>query len=209
MDHIIHLPEFRVVVCKECKYAVLPSEIDSHFQRQRPHKFTKEARQKITTAVEQIHGLIQRQEEIAREFQFPIDTAKPITVLAAPRTNGFRCTFTIEGGKTCPWVSANRKRIGEHSWEEHHWKSTNKGGWSQKKSSTRVVQEVPWRIRVQYQRFFMHGPKSGFFEVGRNTEPSTPMPKSTLELLQEQTNKEIRRIEEIKQRMIEAMDESK
>jgi hypothetical protein len=31
MDRFIHLPEFRVIICKECKYAVLLSHINAHF----------------------------------------------------------------------------------------------------------------------------------------------------------------------------------
>ena len=30
MDYLIHLPVFRIVVCQECKYGVLPSHIDTH-----------------------------------------------------------------------------------------------------------------------------------------------------------------------------------
>ena len=55
------------------------------------------------------------------------------------------------------------KKMQEHCWEEHRWKSKNKGGRRKKRSNTN--QEVPWRTGVHCQRFFKQGPKSGYFEV--------------------------------------------
>ena len=31
INRFIYLPEFRVVICKECKYVMLPNYIDAHF----------------------------------------------------------------------------------------------------------------------------------------------------------------------------------
>jgi uncharacterized protein (DUF2225 family) len=59
MEHIIHVLEYRVVVCKKCQYAVLPSELESHFQPREPHGLTKEAREAVAERVGQIEGLIQ------------------------------------------------------------------------------------------------------------------------------------------------------
>lgn len=50
MDEFIHLPEFRVIIiiiCKKCKYAVLPSQINAHFTPQRLYGFGKQERAKI------------------------------------------------------------------------------------------------------------------------------------------------------------------
>jgi hypothetical protein len=210
MEHIIYLPEFRVVVCKECQCAILPSEIESHFKPVRPHGFAKEARQEITNRVAQIRGLIQNAQELEQcKFPFPIDTAEAVIGLAPPRTNGLRCTFEVERGEACQFVAKNIKRIQEHSWEEHGWKSTNKGGRPRKSNIPREVQEVPWRSGVQYQRFFTHGPKSGFFEVRRAQDSSIPIPKSAWVIFQEQAAKKFQRVEEIRQRKIEATDESR
>lgn len=111
MEHIIHLPEYQVVVCKTCKYAILPKEIESHFQPDRPHGFTKQARQAIIERVAQIEGLIQDERELdAEEFPFPSDTTDPIAVLAVPRSNGLRCTF-IGGGRECSYVCGTKQNI--------------------------------------------------------------------------------------------------
>ena len=111
MDYIIHLPEFRIVICKTCWYAILPSEIDAHFRIEQPHGFTKEARGVIVQRVGRIEGLIQDQRELKEcKFPFPPDTSGPIVALGTPNANGVRCVFDIEGGQ-CPFVGKNVKRI--------------------------------------------------------------------------------------------------
>ena len=166
MDYFIHLPEFHVVICKKCKYAVLPSHIDTHFTPERPHGFTKQERQRIADAIAEIDGLIGNEETLKRcEFQFPLDTSEPIGALATPRTNGFRCTFEVEGTSNCPYISSSVRKMQKHSWQAHRWKSTSKGG-RPKKHVTKSIQEVPWRSVVLYQRFFVQGPKSGVQNQG-------------------------------------------
>jgi hypothetical protein len=66
MDEFIHLPELRVIVCKTCKYAVLPSNIDAHFTPKHPHGFTKDARWRIIAEVARIGGLIRNEEALQR-----------------------------------------------------------------------------------------------------------------------------------------------
>ena len=85
MDQFIHLPEFRVIICKKCKYAMLPSQIDAHFTPQRPHGFVKQERERIMREVAKVDGLIRDTEALKQcDFPFPIDTAEPIPALQAP-----------------------------------------------------------------------------------------------------------------------------
>jgi hypothetical protein len=129
MEHIVHLPEFSIVVCRECAYAVLPSHINTHFARTRPHGFTQASRQRIVEAVASIEGLVADEEELRqREFPFPADTSTPIGTLAPPRTGGLRCTVEGSGRVTCTYVATTRQRMREHSAKQHGWRSTNKGG---------------------------------------------------------------------------------
>ena len=211
MDQFIHLPEFQVIVCKKCKYAVLPSHIDSHFAPARPHGFKKQERQRIQDRIAEINGLIGNEETLKRcEFQFPPDTSEPIAALAAPRTNGLRCMFEVKEKSTCPYVCNSMQQIQEHSWKVHGWKSTNTGG-RPKKYSTKAIQEVPWRSGVLCQQFFAQGHKSGYFEVGRNTrtDRTSVQPQSQWEKLEKAIDKGMSRVEEAQHRKIEAIDESR
>ena len=58
MDQFIHLPEFRVIICKKCQFAVLPSEVDAHFRREPVHGLSKESRRAIVNQVRKVDGLI-------------------------------------------------------------------------------------------------------------------------------------------------------
>lgn len=210
MEQFSHLPEFQVVICKKCKYAVLPSCIDSHFAPERPHGLTRKARRQITDGLGRIGGLIKNEEILKScKFPFPADTSSPIAALAAPQSNGFRCTFHVGEGVTCPYVCGNIRNIRKHSWSEHGWKSINKGG-RPKKDAPKVSQEVPWRSGVLYQRIFVQGPKSGFFEVGRDrteTQPN-PAPVSQWEKMERAIDQGRAKVAEAERRKIAAIDES-
>jgi hypothetical protein len=71
MEHFIHLPEFQVIICKKCKYRVLPSHIDAHFAS-KAHKLERSKRRRIADEVAEINGLIGNEETLARsEFPSP------------------------------------------------------------------------------------------------------------------------------------------
>jgi hypothetical protein len=92
MEHFIHLPEFRVIICKKCQYAVLPSHIDTHFAA-KPHKLDKKERQRVAEEVLEINGLIGNEETLRRsEFEFPLATSTPITALGKLEEKGLQCT---------------------------------------------------------------------------------------------------------------------
>lgn len=210
MEFITHLPQFRVVVCRECRYAVLPSSIDAHFARLRPHGFTKQARARISAAVADIGSLILNQDELsALEFPFPAASANPIAELAAPEPNGFRCLAEAEGGDACLYIGRSTRRMREHCGEKHGWKSRNKGGYH-KAAVIGDVQEVPWRSGVYYQRFFKQGSNSRYFEVSAGIQeeyPSASGQSSTWEIFQAKAGDKYRRVEEAEQHRIKAADE--
>ena len=64
MDQFIHLPDFRVIICKKCKYAVLPGHIDAHFARQWPHRFNKQERNRIVKEVAKVKGSTRDEQEL-------------------------------------------------------------------------------------------------------------------------------------------------
>ena len=64
MDQFIHLPEFRVIICKKYKYAVLPSQINAHFTPKRPHGFMKQERERIAKELIKVDGLILNEEAL-------------------------------------------------------------------------------------------------------------------------------------------------
>ena len=91
-EFLIHLPDFHVIVCKKCQYAVLPSQIDAHFMPKKPtgskkpvkkrHGIGKALCERIKKDVAQINGLIPNPEVLKQcEFLFLPATAIPISAL--------------------------------------------------------------------------------------------------------------------------------
>jgi hypothetical protein len=58
MEQFAYLPEFRVIIYRKCQYAVLPSEINTYFQKSPVHGLSKQGRQYIIQKVARIRSLI-------------------------------------------------------------------------------------------------------------------------------------------------------
>ena len=116
MDSIVHLPEFQVVVCKKCKYVVLPSIINAHFAAKPKHGLSKEERQCIVAEIAEIDGLIKDNEDLRQyQFPFPSPTSLPIKELAEPKRNGIRCTFKVgDKGRECSFICCSLQQIQKH-----------------------------------------------------------------------------------------------
>jgi len=51
MDPFIHLPDYKVIVCTDCQYAVLPSQISHHLSSSTRHNMAKGVRERIAEEV--------------------------------------------------------------------------------------------------------------------------------------------------------------
>ena len=212
MDEFVYLPDFQVIICKKCQYAVLPSEIEAHFIGKK-HRFPKNARNRIIQEVAKVGGLIQNEEELGKcEFPFPPPTSKPIAALGPPETDGLRCTKEVDG-EQCPYVCRTERGMREHSWEEHQWKSDEKGG-RPRKQNPGPAKKVPWQTGIHCQRFFKKRAKSRYFEV--HPVPTGPPPtpriasrKSQFEAAKKEIERAFAKAEEEEQRQIKETDEAK
>ncbi|KAF2748568.1 hypothetical protein M011DRAFT_391054, partial [Sporormia fimetaria CBS 119925] len=67
-----HLVEYAVAVCKECRYAVWPDQIEGHLQKQ--HKTLSEEARKVSKGIHCWAGLIR----YPSEMELPKCIAAPI-----------------------------------------------------------------------------------------------------------------------------------
>jgi RecQ family ATP-dependent DNA helicase len=214
MEYFTHLPDFQVIICKECQHAVLPSHIDAHFVAKPQHGLEKDERRRIAEEIAEVDGLIGNEETLRRcEFPFPPPTSKPITVLAEPMKGYIQCTFET-AGKVCQYICGTIRRMQEHCREEHEWKNKNKGGRPKKRSSKN--QEVPWRTGVHCQRFFIQGPKSGYFEVGKaeatpqaNEQPGIASRTDQFKAAKRELEEALRKAEAEERRVIKEAEEAR
>jgi hypothetical protein len=182
MDQFIHLPEFRVIICKKCQYAVLPSEINTHFQKTPVHSLDHPSRQRIVQQVAMVHGLIRDEEQLKQEgFSFPPSTSPAIPELREPKRDGLRCKYNSEDRKQCPYVVRYPQAMREHCRVVHQWKCMKKKGKPRREDR---VKDVPWEENVHCQRFFDHRLYSGYFAVASQpVQASTETPEAKIQKL--------------------------
>jgi hypothetical protein len=180
MELFVHLPEYRVVVCKKCKCAIVGGEVKSHLQgkkhREVPRhlqgrksmglsKGEKQHIQQIVDDISQIPNLVQREEEL-HDFQFPPPSTKAIPALKLYK-DGMKC-------KSCSHISRQRQKIQEHCRTKHDWCNDRKRGREDpEKRQIRKEhkgEDLPWIEKVYCQRFFRTRLASRFFEVAREEE---------------------------------------
>jgi len=110
MDPFIHFLEQRLVVCLECRYAVLPSNIDTHLKDKDTHNMLTEDQKHIIKEVWKIKGLIQNKSAL-NSLSFPPANNPPIAALQTPRDNGMKCQLQDDQGKPCHYIACQLQKI--------------------------------------------------------------------------------------------------
>jgi hypothetical protein len=83
----VYLLEYRIIVCIECKHAVLSSNINTHlWDDENTHNITKESRRLIIQEIQKIQGLITSKADLNR-LVFPPASNPLILILQEPRIN--------------------------------------------------------------------------------------------------------------------------
>lgn len=175
MDPFVHFPSQRVVVCSQCKHAVLPSHINTHLRDEDKHNMPQEDRTRIIEQVQAIEGLITDQAEL-HQLVLLLASSPPIPELQPPRTNGMQCQLQDEAQRPCRFIICNEDEIRKHCRKKHGWVNKQKG-----RPKAGTEQDFPWRARVYCQHFFVRGPGAQFFEV-QAAESSPVMPSGDVDL---------------------------
>ncbi|PVH70934.1 hypothetical protein DL98DRAFT_617230 [Cadophora sp. DSE1049] len=76
----VHFPVRGIVVCSECKYAVLPSHVDAHLKDEGKHKAVKADRERIIQEIQAIRGLKTKRVE-SNHLVLPPASNPPIPIL--------------------------------------------------------------------------------------------------------------------------------
>ena len=130
------LREYGVIVCKECRYAVWPGEVDSHL-RSGHHRIKKAERDAIQQEIQAWDHLITQ----PNELQLPVEINEPIAELALH--DGFLCTLQPGG---CAAIFRTNKKLRDH-WHEKH------NGWNVSGLPSRGRRLTTSEKEVAQQRF--------------------------------------------------------
>ncbi|KAK0335650.1 hypothetical protein LTR94_011905 [Friedmanniomyces endolithicus] len=130
-------PECKVVICKHCRYAIIPSNIRNHIKTQHT-SVTRRQRQEIVERVTcmdvaQVHTDVQR----------PDADSEPVSELPMFR-DGLRCQNTI-GDQLCEYVCRDVSGMQQHQRHIHQWVNPQKrGGDRRSEDRARRSYTLPW-----------------------------------------------------------------
>src|SRR6185437_14289570 len=152
MEPFIYLPEFRLVVCRKCKYACLSHQVPAHL-RTMHRQLSPQRRREITAIVQQTPNVLATAADLDRLYR-PTEAIPAIPSLEEPCVTGLACH--ADG---CAFVCTHRATILKHYRTRHSWESP----WVKGGDVCRQAQShrPPWRTNVRCQRLFKGG--SGSF----------------------------------------------
>jgi uncharacterized C2H2 Zn-finger protein len=157
-----HLAVYGLVVCKECRYAVWPKEIEGHLHGKH-HRLPRKEAQQIAEEIYDWPGLI----PFASELEVPFSVDIPIPQLAL-FDDGLKCH--LKPGR-CSYICREKRTLISHWRTEHGWSIMSKRGGSGKAKREKMKREFEQASkRVYCQRFFPMYHGSQYFEVRRLKE---------------------------------------
>ncbi|EWZ78920.1 hypothetical protein FOWG_16864 [Fusarium oxysporum f. sp. lycopersici MN25] len=153
----VHLVELNLVICLDCKTAVLARQVKTHLvdPLHRQH-FTLKERRDISNQILEIPNIIKDADDL-QNWKFPSPDAEPIPYLEPPLHGGLGCN-------SCPHIGRDLRRIREHYRRDHSdvLEENNSVDLSKLGQQSHL-----WRNNVTYQRMFKSGQRSSWFEVAR------------------------------------------
>lgn len=160
-DVFDEIPEYGLIACSRCRYAVWPAAAKGHLKRE--HQMGDEQAAAIASELEELWG--------AGAARHQDDVAVPEAVPAAiPQLalfkDGLRCD-------ACPYVCRNRDHMRKHCNKVHGWAKQGRRGRPSKDAELRAAGSEPWRTGVWCQRFFPSRQCSQYFTV-ETTEQRQP-----------------------------------
>lgn len=152
-----HVSEYQIVVCRTCRYAVWPAQLEGHLRNKQHRLPGKEAH----VASTEVHEW-PRVAHSPSELEVPPFVNSPVSSVAV-WDDGWKCQWDADG---CRYVCRRMDSMKEH-WRKAHGFSVGQtrggsGSLKQEDIQRRVSQ---YCRRVKCQRFFVQKEHSQFFEV--------------------------------------------
>ena len=163
-----HRPEYRIIVCITCRFAVVPDQVQTHLQKGHP-KVSASSRRSIVQICQNLSEVARTVEEVA----FPSPGEERIPGLPTYE-DGMRCTAIDHAGIQCTYICRGKTfGIQKHCTESHGWVNSQKRGGHSRAKSVHSANRM-WHEGQACQRFFKTGKWQRYFQVkARAREPTT------------------------------------
>jgi hypothetical protein len=167
-DYFEHLAAYALAVCKECRYGVLPSQIESHLQR--IHRVSRKEAETAADDIRNWAGLIQ----YASAVEVPSQIIQPIHQLPV-YADGLMCRIDPD---YCCQIFRSKETMRKHWHKMHDWSAARKGGRPSRVEQKKIHDRIGKSCKtVHCQRLLVQGQGSQYFQVhqpdddGRNVVP--------------------------------------
>lgn len=152
-DVFEHLPQYKVIVCKICRYAVVKSSIQSHLSEKHKNQLTTDARKAIADEARSITQIADTHDEVV----YPEPTTTPLAGLQM-WDDGLKCT-------ECGHIQRRVKHMQEHCREQHNWVNSRRRGRATRAVVAAAEERKMWTSGVHCQQFFKTQGWQKLFEV--------------------------------------------
>lgn len=161
----IHLPEYQVVLCKQCMHGVIPGQIQGHLRRNH-RDIQPSARQDIQGIFDQLPSIAKSPDEVV--YPTPETVAIPWLPIY---TDGYRCLGHNSEGQPCQFICHGKKifRIEDHCKKAHNWQSNQRRGRTEGKQARQPSNRI-WQDNQHCQRFFKTVAWQRYFQVRQETQ---------------------------------------
>lgn len=160
-----HLEQWRVIVCRQCRYAVWPSEVATHLTSKQ-HGHNRKVARSVAEEVEGWPGTI----AYPGMFELPSFVTTPIPQIPL-FDDGLQCQIDPV---RCQYITRGIKALKEH-WRTSHGWSVQQGrggsGGAKQADAQKRFDEASKTVRCQ--RLFVNRAHSQYFEARTNEDRST------------------------------------
>ena len=140
------LPEYGVIVCKRCHYAVVPAQVNGHIQNQHP-SITKDEWVSMVQTVAVSPNTAETPEDVR------ISSREEAAIKGLPiYQDGLRCIYETADG-VCNYVCRELTGIQRHCRSQHGWKNPRRHGRPQKDHQSGETSQM-WVKKQPCQRLF-------------------------------------------------------
>jgi hypothetical protein len=142
-----HLRQHQIIVCIECRIAIVPKHAAAHLARNHS-RITKEEQRYVQRYVD---GL----EDVARDIldvRFPGPNDPPCGEIIT-QYGGLRCTGRDTDGRQCRHVVSTTQKIQEHCRKVHNWQNEQRRGGNVRRKRVQTANRM-WDEGQAYQQFF-------------------------------------------------------
>jgi hypothetical protein len=165
----LQLPEYSVIVCRQCQYAVRPTQVVFHLTHS-PHRTTAVYARQVQAAIEEWDGV----EVDINHLTFPARVDQPIDGLTM-YTDGILCTRVPGCGYVCRSKESLRKHWRtEHGWSPYGLQQGDQQSHHHNNTAQAAIQDASQAVCCQ--RFFTTKFGSHYMHVRRPGSSYEPVP---------------------------------